>query len=392
MGISDLFPLIKQECGYVIQKYHLSSFSGYSIAIDVSIFFYQFVRTAGPKQWLDLFIKFMCTLKRYGIKMVCIFDGPNPPPEKKQEQLRRREQTAKITDKKKNAEKLLAKLTKLLDKVGPTENVKLDSDFVDVLKTAIKKRGKLDPTNYSDPYDIKSSLHQLINRYELQTLPITEEHRLLAEEALTLLGIPHFRAEGEAEALCAYMCVRGKVDAVLTEDSDVLPYGTPIFLFNLDTNDHSVSVIVSKDLLAGLEMKLEEFRDLCILLECDYNKRVKGFPPDGRKRKKPAAIGMKGALAMIREYRNLDVASEFIFDPPTKEKPNGDLIYKRCRQLFSVPADIPYHVPYNGPIKEKELDAFLQKNKCRVTCAYVMNTWKPPELVNEEEILDEEQE
>ena len=102
------------------------------------------------------------------------------------------------------------------------------------------------------------------------------------------MGLAYLQALGEAETLCAYLAIKGQVDAVLTEDTDVMAYGTPVMLAfkDLKVTDEQVYGLHHKNILKDLEMNHEEFRDLCILLSCDYNERVKGFVPDGRNRKK----------------------------------------------------------------------------------------------------------
>ena len=48
----------------------------------------------------------LCIMKKYGIKVVCIFDGPNPPPEKAVEQERRRAETKKAIHRMKECQRV----------------------------------------------------------------------------------------------------------------------------------------------------------------------------------------------------------------------------------------------------------------------------------------------
>ena len=82
----------------------------------------------------------------------------------------------------------------------------------------------------------------------------------------------------------------------------------------IDLRQGTVSVLQMKDILHYSGLNYEEFRDLCVTLGTDYNDRVKGYPPDGRKRKKPVSIGLKGAVAMITEYRRLEECERYIID------------------------------------------------------------------------------
>ena len=44
---------------------------------------------------------------------------------------------------------------------------------------------------------------------------------------MQLLQIPNLAAKGEAEALCADLVKQGKVDYVMSEDTDTLAHGSP---------------------------------------------------------------------------------------------------------------------------------------------------------------------
>src|SRR3989344_9550858 len=90
MGIKDFYKVIKQNAPDELRVHHLSEFTGHRWAVDISIFLNKYIKSSGGDAWKETFILFLCTLKKHGIKTICVFDGPNPPPEKKAEQDRRR--------------------------------------------------------------------------------------------------------------------------------------------------------------------------------------------------------------------------------------------------------------------------------------------------------------
>lgn len=47
---------------------------------------------------------------------------------------------------------------------------------------------------------------------------------------LSLMGIPVVQSPGEAEAQCSFMNKIGKVDAVCTEDTDSIVFGTQLLI------------------------------------------------------------------------------------------------------------------------------------------------------------------
>ena len=314
MGIQDMYPLLKEHAPHALSKYHLSTFRGWRVAIDISIFLYKYVRSSGPERWLDQFVLLLCTLKKHGLRPICIFDGDTQPIEKAGEQERRRCELQKATSRLKQCIEMRNTLQERyinIPLLNPDGTLFEEPEFTKELKAECKiligeerstEKKERTVTNYYNVSDVIASLSEIITRLDRQTMPITKEYRDRGIELLKAMGISYFIADGEAEGLCAYMSVNGLVDCVLTEDSDVLPYGTPFMLAFKDLGVHQESVYcLSLDvILESLELNLNEFRDLCILLSCDYNSRIKGFPPDGKKYKKPVCIGLKHAYTMIK--------------------------------------------------------------------------------------------
>lgn len=373
MGIKDLYPVINESAPDQIVSYHLSELTGYRFAIDISVFLYKYIRSAGDKHWMNTFMLLMCTLKKHGIKAVCIFDGPNPPPEKKEEQERRRAESQKSVYRLSEATRVR---NLLQDEYIPFDQTPGPNLITEIRGIIGNRRDGSDTINYYDVTDIVDALNTLIEKLERQTIPITENHRDTAMLIVEMMGLHAIIAPGEAETLCAYLAVTGKVDAVLTEDTDVLAYGTPFMLAFKDykLSDERAIGIYLPSLLEEMEMSIEEFRDLCILLSCDYNSRVKGFPPDGKKRKKAVGIGAKGALCMIQEYRRLEEVCKYVEDP-------GPLKYRRCRELFTVPETVEGDlVPYNLKPDYERLDAFIKDQRLTVKTSYISTCYKPAVL------------
>ncbi len=197
-------------------------------------------------------------------------------------------------------------------------------------------------------------------------------------------GLHAIQAPGEAETLFAYLAIKGKVDAVLTEDTDVLAYGTPLMLAfkGFKLREEKLVGIHLPSLLEEMELNMEEFRDLCILLSCDYNSRVKGYPPDGRRRKKAIGIGAKGALHMIRKYRRLEEVCKHVEDP-------APLKYRRCRELFTIPETIPDDfIPYNLRPDYERLEIFISNQNLTVKVPYIAKCYKPA-VLNFDDSLDD---
>lgn len=371
MGISDFYEVIKSKCPEVFVTISLAQFRGQKVAIDISIFLNKFVKTLGPTKWLNNFVILLCILKKHGIKPVAIFDGPNPPIEKKREQERRRAEGARTQQRINEGKRMI----KVLEKMAQNDEELTEKMKEDVKALIGVKRGRnVDTINYDDIFDVITGLKATISKKEIQNLPILPEYSVKAKEIVEIMGFSHFQAEGEAEALCASMCCLGLVDAVLSEDTDVMAYGTPFLMSKLDMKEETVTLVSHEAVLEGMEMEHEEFLDLCILLSCDYNDRVKGFPPDGRKYKKPTPIGAKKALCMIEEYRRLEVVEEHLED-------SDPLKYRRCRELFTPYSELPnIAIPINKAIDEERLEIFLRTNRVGVGLEYILQSWKPVDV------------
>lgn len=385
MGIKDLYQILNSECpSCMAHNVHFKELFGTIIAVDVSIFLCKLVKSAGPERWIDSFTILICMLKKYGTKPLFIFDGPNPPKEKKEEQEHRRAEMAKIKAKVEQGKKLLKVIE---DQYLPTKKRVTDNIITDVKAIVGKSANKI---NFYSTYDVYQGLKESVARKELQSQPILPEYSVMAKELISSMGLSFFQAEGEAETLCAVLCLEGFADAVLSEDTDVLAYGTPFLLSKIDFAKQTVTVVSHDAILELLGFDHSTFLDLCILLRCDYNKRVKGFPPDGKKHKKPVGIGAKGAMCMIREYRCFETMEPHITNIELAK-------YERCRYLFTPELHtLDLEVPYSLPIDLDRLKKFLVKHSVQVSVTYITDTWTPTTKLifskdsEEEEVLTDD--
>eukprot|EP00727_Mastigamoeba_balamuthi_P007449 m51a1_g3324 putative pin domain-like protein (524) ;mRNA; r:359779-362129 len=119
----------------------------------------------------------------------------------------------------------------------------------------------------------------------------------LAREFVMILRemqIEYVVAPYEADAQLAYLALNGIVDFVITEDSDLVPYGVRKVMFKLEKNGDGR--LFDADLLRNCEDQLgdavnsvELLRSVCILSGCDYAKAPKG-------------VGLRTAVKMIKKH------------------------------------------------------------------------------------------
>lgn len=293
MGIQGLTKLIADYAPGAITEDDIKNYFGRLIAIDASMSLYQFI-VAVRTDDLGLFTLtndfgqttshlqglFYRTIRMLtnGLKPVFVFDGK--PPELKSGELARR---------RKNKEKAVEEL----------ENATDEGD-----KEAIKKLNK-------------------------RTVKVTPEMNAEAKKLLRLMGVPVIEAPGEAEAQCAALNKAGRVFAAGTDDMDTLTCGGKVLLRHLtyaETRKEPILEIHLDKVLQGLELTMDQFIDLCILLGCDYSDKIRG-------------IGPKRALESIKKYGSIEKILENL-DKEKYQVPNP-FPYQEIREYFRNPEVIP---------------------------------------------------
>ena len=237
MGIKCLLKFIN-ETPDLIQQVDNSKYKFKRIAIDISILIYKIiisVRNSGAdytnqqgeitSHILGLFNKTIELLK-LGIIPVYVFDGK--PPNIKNKLLENRKQIRK---------KALEKL-----QFATTEEDKI--------------------------------------KYLKRSSSISKEQWTQCKELLELMGIPYINAPEEADSQCAYLAKVGLVYGVLTEDMDILTFGSTKIIRNLTSHKIPTTEIDLNNLLQHLDLNQEEFIDFCILLGCDYCQGLIEYKPN----------------------------------------------------------------------------------------------------------------
>jgi 5'-3' exonuclease len=331
MGIKGLFPVMKEHAPSGLGVVKFEDLRGQAIAVDVSIFVHKFVKAAGDESWLCTFMHFLCSLRRARIQAVCVFDGPNPPPEKALEHAKRKAESER-------GAKNLAALERLLETaraLGESGEAFSDED-ADEVRDLLRFTPMKIPLDFSAPHTVAATLAQVVERRRRHMAPVTREHtKLAADVAGRVLGLPCIHADGEAETVCAWLAREKFVCGVLTEDTDVLAYATPLMfaLKDLKMADRKFHVIDHAKVCEEMGFTPAQFTDLCILLSGDYNERAKGWLPSsqsspGAARAKARGIGEKGAVELMQECGSLEKCKDFLEDMSV-------LNFQRCRDIFS---------------------------------------------------------
>lgn len=304
MGIRDLNVIIKKHASEAMYTIEAIKMSGTRIAVDTSIIMNQKAAIINKNTVVDTnhvihdidrneiekdlcreMVLYAIKLMSCGITPVFVFDGKNLPDKDEVKKQRAATRTANLTR-------------------------------IEVLKNSIRK----DILTF-DPKELVE-LTKLLST----TISLSYSGRMDIYSVLEIMGIPVIQAPNEADGICAKLCKEGLVSGVLTTDTDQIAYGTSLVLtsFKKINGTYCFTCVDSNVVRTSLNMNNEQFVDLCICLQCDYNHRVKG-------------LGAVKNLKLIRDYGSIDnfPSTDYKRLKLPEKTDFKCLNHVRCRQIFS---------------------------------------------------------
>lgn len=357
MGIKKLKDLIKKYAPSSITEVHLSNFRLKKVAIDVSLYLFRSKARANSRgmsdQWIVDFIYIVSCLRRHNIHPIFVYDS-DAPVEKDQ---RKKERASK----KQSLRERVNIISSLLEKYYKTEEVdNLLLDFVDDQKQELLAPGER-------VFNVSAAVSKL-ERLRSQIIDVSTADFILTRNLFDVLGVPYVEAATEAEKTCSFLCKKNIVDAVLTEDSDVLAYGTKFFLYNLDTVKNTVTQIDFERVLQEMNITEDGFLDLCILCGTDYNYNMKG-------------IGPEKSYQMITQYGSIENIESITDHFGNKKHDVTVLNYIRCRELFkSMKEEKEIHFRHTGVPQMADISNFLEENGLLFNPKVVENAFSPEKI------------
>jgi 5'-3' exonuclease len=331
MGIRNLHTFLRKTVPIIYQEVSLTRFAYKRIAIDLSIYLCKY-KAFYKERWLDAFLSLVSCLRENEIHFVFIFDSKSPP-EKDQEKRHRSQQREKLKSRITDMEKAY-KL--LMDK--------------DEISPCIEKYFHFKTNREASVAFVGTE----IDRLKSNLLEIQPEDFVLVKQLFDLLQIPYYYGVSEAEATCAHLCLNGDVDAVMTEDTDILAYGCPVNLHKINIQNNTIILIEMKNLLTELDMAYEQFRDFCIMCGTDYNTNIPKIGPDR-------------SYKLIKEHKCIENLDGIV---------NTDILkYTEVRRLFTN--DIDFNIPmiYCGQPDINALQLFVFTNNCYSDISKIMNAF-----------------
>jgi len=236
MGIKNLNKYLLKKCQTSIKNIHLSRLKNKIIAIDTSIYLYNFERNGDLIGGINCMIN---TFKHYKIIPLFVFDG-KPPEEKKYI----------LQERKKEKEKKQEQIDELLETIKKYEL----NEFIDIDQQKEKEKILL---------NIEKIKKQIIN---ITYNKIQEVKNIILSHNLTI-----YEAPKEADELCAMLVYKKYAWACMSEDMDMFVYGCPKIIKGFSNYKSSVKIYNIYHILHELNISLHNFKQICILSGTDYN-------------------------------------------------------------------------------------------------------------------------
>ncbi|NXA32691.1 EXO1 Exonuclease, partial [Eudromia elegans] len=250
MGIAGLLPFLKEAA----EPCHVRKYRGQAVAVDTYCWLHKGAYACAERlargEPTDLYVTFCMKLVdmllSFGIKPILVFDGCTLPSKKEVEKARREKRQAN-----------LLKGKQLL------------------------REGKLS--------EAKECFGRSVN--------VTHDMAREVIKAARAQGIDCIVAPYEADAQLAYLNKTGMVQAIITEDSDLLAFGCKKVFLKIDKFGNGLEIDQSrlgncKQL--GNVFTEEKFRYMCILSGCDYLPSIHG-------------IGLAKACKLLKLANNPDI-------------------------------------------------------------------------------------
>ncbi|GKU94313.1 hypothetical protein SLEP1_g7827 [Rubroshorea leprosula] len=250
MGIQGLLPLLKS----IMVPIHIKDLQGCSVAVDTYSWLHkgalscsrELCKGLATSRHIEYCMHRVNLLRHYGAKPVLVFDGGLLPMKIEQENKRARAR-------KENLERAIEH-----------ESCGNSSAAYECYQKAV---------------DISPSIaHELI--------------QVLKQESVCYVVAPY-----EADAQMTFLALSKQVDAVITEDSDLIPFGCPRVIFKMDKFGQGVefkhSTLQQNKELSFSGFTKQMLLEMCILSGCDYLQSLPG-------------MGLKKAHALIKKFKSYD--------------------------------------------------------------------------------------
>jgi 5'-3' exonuclease len=266
MGIKGLKQFLRSKFPSIFRPTHIYHWFGKKVALDLLPYLYRYKTTFG-ETWKIGLAGLLSTFIKERVHVTVIMDGPGVYKDKDKERTKRKEQRDKIQ-------------TKREDLQHDLDQYRLNRTITPLLESISNEHSSHRRLLLQDstPTIDEAVIQAYIEKLEKQVVSITPEDIATVESLCVALHIPFLIAEQEAESYGSYLCRNGFVDAVVTEDTDVLAYGCPVWISGIAHDGTCVEIRMS-EVYETMEWNESLFLDFCILCGTDYNESLPKIGP-----------------------------------------------------------------------------------------------------------------
>ncbi|XP_044461272.1 exonuclease 1 [Mangifera indica] len=278
MGIQGLLPLLKS----IMLPIHIKELEGCCVAVDTYSWLHKGALSCSRElckglptfRHIEYCMHRVNLLRHYGVKPILVFDGGHLPMKIEQENKRARARKENLT-----------------------RAIECESDGNSSAAYEF----------YQKAVDISPSIaHELI--------------QVLKKENVCYVVAPY-----EADAQMTFLAISRQVDAIITEDSDLIAFGCPRIIFKMDKYGQGVQFQYSmlqknKDLsFAGFTKQM--VLEMCILSGCDYLQSLPG-------------MGLKRAHALISKFKSYEKVIKHLKYSTVSVPPSHEESFKKALLTF----------------------------------------------------------
>eukprot|EP01127_Copromyxa_protea_P021370 TRINITY_DN7324_c0_g1_i1.p1 TRINITY_DN7324_c0_g1~~TRINITY_DN7324_c0_g1_i1.p1 ORF type:complete len:950 (-),score=166.50 TRINITY_DN7324_c0_g1_i1:62-2911(-) len=164
--------------------------------------------------------------------------------------------------------------------------------------TETERRGKRELSKKQAAEHLLNGNHGAAHSCFKKAVDITPRMAYNLIKVLRAENVQYIVAPYEADAQMAFLALNNFVDAVITEDSDLIVYGCPRIIFKLDKTGCGQQILLSQlgnNSEKDLDLRnftRENFRHMCIISGCDY---LDGLP----------GLGLKTAHQFVSKHKEV---------------------------------------------------------------------------------------
>ncbi|CAO2823458.1 unnamed protein product [Amaranthus hypochondriacus] len=291
MGIQGLLPQLKS----IMSPLHIKELEGCCVAVDTYSWLHkgalscstQLCKGLPTSRHIDYCMHRVNMLRHYGVKPILVFDGGDLPMKSEQENKRARSRK-------------------------------------ESLARAIEHESSGNTAGAYECYQKAVDISPAI-AYELI--------QVLKQEGVCYIVAPY-----EADAQMTFLAITKQVDAVITEDSDLIAFGCPRIIYKMDKYGQGVEfqfhkLQYNKDLnFTGFTIDM--IQEMCILSGCDY---LSSLPGMGLKRAHSLISKFKTFQKVIKHLRYCCVAVPSLYEESFKK---AKLTFRHQRVYDPIKEDI----------------------------------------------------